>query len=66
MPTFVDQSQHQQSMEESVFLITIDDFPRLMWVKILKNKLEAFRVFKKLKTLSKSESKEAMIKFLRT
>ena len=48
------------------FFITIDDFPRLMRVTILKNKLEAFRAFKKFKTLAKSESKEAKIKFLRT
>ena len=57
MPTFVDQSHHQQSMEESI--------SRLMWVAILKNKSEAFGAFKKFKTLAESKSNGALIKCLR-
>ena len=66
MPTFVDQSHHQQSTEESIFLLIVDDFSRLMWMAILKNKSEAFGAFKKFKTLVESEYNGALIKFLRT
>ena len=48
------------------FFLIIDDFSRLMWVAILKNKLEAFRVFQKFKTLAESESNGASIKCLMT
>ena len=48
------------------FLLIVNDFYRLMWVKILKNKSEAFRAFQKLKTLAKSISNGALIKCLRT
>ena len=45
MLTFVGQSHHQQSMKRSIFLLIVDDFSRLMWVKILKNKSEVFSAF---------------------
>ena len=48
------------------FLLIVDDFSRLMWVEILKNKSEAFGAFQKLKTLEESESNGALIKCLRT
>ena len=51
---------------EKYFLLIVDDFSRLMWVKILENKSEAFRSFQKSKTLAESESKGASIKYLRT
>ena len=49
-------------MEGSIFLLIVDDFSRLMWVTILKNKLEAFRDFQKFKSLAKSESNGASAK----
>ena len=48
------------------FLLIVDDFSRLMWVAILKNKSEAFGAFQKFKTLAESESNGALIKCLRT
>ena len=48
------------------FLLIVDDISRLMWVAILKNKLEAFGAFKKFKILAESESNGALIKGLRT
>ena len=48
------------------FLLIVDDYSRLMWVAILKNKSKAFQVFKKFKTLVESESNGALIKCLRT
>ena len=48
------------------FFLIVDDFSRLMWVAILKNKSEVFGAFQKLKTLAKSESNGALIKCLRT
>ena len=48
------------------FLPIVNDFSKLMWVAILKNKLEAFRAFKKFKTLAESESKRELIKCMRT
>ena len=51
---------------QAFFLYVVDDFSRLMWVEILKNKSEAFNAFTKLKTLAESESNGALIKFLMT
>ena len=48
------------------FLIIFYDLSQLMWVKILKNKSEAFRAFQKFKSLVEIESNGASIKFLRT
>ena len=48
------------------FLLIFDDFSRLMWMAILKNKSEAFGAFQKFKTLAESESNGALIKCLRT
>ena len=47
------------------FLLIFNDFSRLMWVTILKNKSEAFGAFKKFNTLAESESNGALIKCLR-
>ena len=41
------------------FLLIVDDFSRLMWVAILKNKLEVVGAFQKFKTLAESESNRA-------
>ena len=49
-------------MEGSIFLLIIDDFSKLMWVAILKNKVEAVRNFQKFKSLAESESNGALIK----
>ena len=38
-------------------MLIIDDFFRLMWVEILKNKSDAFRAFQKFKTLVENKSK---------
>ena len=65
MPTFVDQSHHQQSIKEIIFSLIVDDFSTLIWVAILKNKSEAFGALKKFKTLAESESNGALIKCLR-
>ena len=66
MLTFVDQFHHQQSTKGSIFLLIVDDFTRLMWVAILKNKSEAFGAFKKFKTLVESDSNRALTKCLRS
>ena len=48
------------------FLLIVDDFSRVIWVAILKNKSKAFGAFKKFKTLAESDSNGALIKCLRT
>ena len=48
------------------FFLIFDDFSQLIWVAILKNKLEAFRAFQKFKSLAKSESNGTSMKCLRT
>ena len=57
----MDQSHHQQSVEGSILLLIVDDFSRLMWVAILKNKSKAFEAFRKFKTLAENESNRALI-----
>ena len=47
------------------FFLIFDDFSRLLWVAILKNKSEALRAYQNFKTLTKSESNGASIKCLR-
>ena len=66
MLIFVDQLHHQQSTKGSIFLIIVDDFTRLMWVAILKNKSEAFGAFKKFKNLVERDSNGALTKCLRS
>ena len=45
---------------EKYFLLIVDDFSRLMWLEILKNKSEVFSAFQKFKTLVESKSNEAL------
>ena len=47
------------------FFLLIDDYSRLIWVSMLKNKSEAFQVFKNFKELEEKE-KETKIKCFRT
>ena len=53
-------------MEGRILLLIVDNFSRLMWVAILKNKSEAIGAFQEFKTLVESESNGALIKCLRT
>ena len=48
--------------EGKYFLLIVDDFYRLMWMAISKNKSEAFEAFQKFKTLVENESNGALIK----
>lgn len=47
------------------FLLIVDDYSRLMWVALLKNKSDAFRELKHFKTLAEAE-KNTKIKCLRS
>lgn len=47
------------------FLLLVDDYTRKMWVYLLKEKNEAFEVFKKFRTLVEKETSE-VIKVFRT
>lgn len=47
------------------FLLLVDDFSRLMWIYIMKNKDETLAMFKKFRTLVKKSTDEK-VKMLRT
>jgi transposase InsO family protein len=53
-------SRKEGTIKENYFMLIIDDYSRLTWVSLLKEKSEAFEKFKVFKALTKNQTRKIL------